>query len=96
MGVSLVDSQVYDNVRVKVTFHTMVSVSDNLLPDLAISHFGAQCSPVLSAKGLFSLVWIEFYDGVEDGEIERPYFDPSGAGRPGNRCGIGRIIGVGG
>lgn len=58
------DEQVNDDVGVNVTFDSAVSILDYLFPDDAITDFGDEVAPFLSAEGGFALFAVELNNGV--------------------------------
>lgn len=69
-------AQIDDNVRVDVGLDAMVPVLDDLLPDVAVPHLGAEPPPLLRAQGLLALVRVEGHDRVQDGDVEGPDLYP--------------------
>ncbi|KAJ6446453.1 60S ribosomal protein L37A [Purpureocillium lavendulum] len=91
-GSELVD----DDVRVDVALDAVVSVADDLLPDLAVADLGAQGTPLLVAKGVLALVGLHLEDGVEDGQVQAPDLDAGGAGGGGDGGGLAMVGGAAG
>lgn len=69
--------QIDHHVGVDVTFYAVVAVFYDFFPDVAVSDFVTQGSPFLVSEGFFAFFGFELHDGVQDGQVEAPYFDPS-------------------
>lgn len=69
-------AQIDDHVRVDVSFNTVVAALNHLLPDITVTHPCAKTSPLLRPERRLALVRLQGGNGVEDGDIQGPDFDP--------------------
>lgn len=88
--------QVDDDVRVDVAFDAVVSVTDDLLPYIAIADLGTQGAPLLVAECILALVGLHLKNGIEDGQVEAPDLDAGGAGGGGDGGRLAVICGAAG
>jgi len=72
------DAQINDNLRVDITLDSVVSVLDDLLPNMAFADLRADGPPLLRPERIFPLVRLQFDNSIQDGEIKTPNLDPRG------------------
>ena len=69
-------AQIDDNVRINISLDAVIAVLDHFLPNITVPHFCAEVSPFLRRECRLALVRLQRGDGVEDGDVQSPYFRP--------------------